>query len=170
MTPENAAYLLNFLLPTIENESQITRKVIGAILETKRDYKPDPNSRTALELAWHIAASDIWFLDGICNGQFNPGSDMPAEIKSVANVLAWYDKNFPAGLARLKALPAEKLAQVTDFLGFMKIPAVGYLMLLNNHAIHHRGQLATYLRPMGSKVPSIYGGSFDEPMKMEAGA
>jgi uncharacterized damage-inducible protein DinB len=34
---------------------------------------------------------------------------------------------------------------------------------LNNHSIHHRGELATYLRPMGSKVPSIYGGSYDEP-------
>ena len=29
-------------------------------------------------------------------------------------------------------------------------------------AIHHRGQLATYLRGMGAKVPSIYGPSADE--------
>ena len=30
--------------------------------------------------------------------------------------------------------------------------------------IHHRGQLSTYLRPMGSTVPSIYGPSADEGM------
>jgi uncharacterized damage-inducible protein DinB len=30
-------------------------------------------------------------------------------------------------------------------------------------AIHHRGQLSTYLRPMGAKVPSIYGPSGDDP-------
>ena len=30
-------------------------------------------------------------------------------------------------------------------------------------AIHHRGQLSTYLRPMGAKVPSIYGPSADDP-------
>jgi hypothetical protein len=30
--------------------------------------------------------------------------------------------------------------------------------------IHHRGQLSTYLRPMGSTVPQIYGPSADEPM------
>ena len=30
--------------------------------------------------------------------------------------------------------------------------------------IHHRGQLSTYLRPMGAKVPQIYGPSADEPM------
>ena len=29
--------------------------------------------------------------------------------------------------------------------------------------IHHRGQLSTYLRPMGSTVPQIYGPSADEP-------
>ena len=32
-------------------------------------------------------------------------------------------------------------------------------------AIHHRGQISTYLRPMGSKVPSIYGPSADDPGK-----
>ena len=28
--------------------------------------------------------------------------------------------------------------------------------------IHHRGQLSTYIRPMGGKVPSIYGPSADD--------
>jgi uncharacterized damage-inducible protein DinB len=43
------------------------------------------------------------------------------------------------------------------------MPVVFYLTFVNNHSIHHRGQLAAYLRPMGSKVPAIYGGSADEP-------
>ncbi len=30
-------------------------------------------------------------------------------------------------------------------------------------AIHHRGQLSSYLRPMGGKVPAIYGPSADDP-------
>ena len=51
------------------------------------------------------------------------------------------------------------------FFGVFNLPAVFYLGFLNNHSIHHRGELATYLRPMGSKVPSIYGGSFDEPFR-----
>jgi uncharacterized damage-inducible protein DinB len=36
-----------------------------------------------------------------------------------------------------------------------------YLNILLHHSIHHRGQLSTYLRPMGAKVPSIYGESYD---------
>ena len=45
----------------------------------------------------------------------------------------------------------------------MTAPNASYLGIATNHGIHHRGQLAAYLRPMGSKVPSIYGGSADEP-------
>ena len=39
----------------------------------------------------------------------------------------------------------------------------GLLWLFFFDAIHHRGQLSTYIRPMGGKVPSIYGPSADEP-------
>ena len=42
-------------------------------------------------------------------------------------------------------------------------PAFMYLSFVEKHSTHHRGQLSAYLRPMGSKVPSIYGGSADEP-------
>jgi uncharacterized damage-inducible protein DinB len=42
---------------------------------------------------------------------------------------------------------------------------VFYLGFMNNHSVHHRGALATYLRPMGAKIPSIYGGSYDEPFQ-----
>jgi uncharacterized damage-inducible protein DinB len=35
--------------------------------------------------------------------------------------------------------------------------ALGLLLDL----IHHRGQLSVYIRPMGGKVPSIYGPSAD---------
>jgi uncharacterized damage-inducible protein DinB len=62
-------------------------------------------------------------------------------------------------------LPGDKLTQNLSF-GPMNFPAVMFLDIMNRHSIHHRGQLSTYLRPMGSKVPAIYGGSADEPMKM----
>lgn len=44
------------------------------------------------------------------------------------------------------------------------MPAASFPGMANNHGVHHRGQLAAYLRAMGSKVPAIYGGSADEPM------
>ena len=83
--------------------------------------------------------------------------------KTVAELVDWYDQNFKRAAARVSALTPEQLATPIDFMGVFNLPAVSYLGFLNNHSIHHRGALATYLRPMGSKCPSIYGGSYDEP-------
>ena len=66
-----------------------------------------------------------------------------------------------AALKFALALDGSKLSQTIDFFG-MKMPAVQYMVFTLAHMVHHRGQLSTYLRPMGSRVPSIYGGSFDE--------
>jgi uncharacterized damage-inducible protein DinB len=42
-----------------------------------------------------------------------------------------------------------------------QFPAIAFIQLALNHTVHHRGQLSMYLRPMGAKVPSIYGESYD---------
>jgi uncharacterized damage-inducible protein DinB len=50
----------------------------------------------------------------------------------------------------------------------MEQPLGGFLWYLFFDAIHHRGQLSTYMiRPMGGKVPSIYGPSGDDPGRLE---
>jgi len=64
-------------------------------------------------------------------------------------------------MQKLEGLGGETLAKMVDFRGMFQLPAVGFLQLAMNHSIHHRGQLSMYLRPMGAKVPSIYGESYD---------
>ncbi len=164
MTADQAQALLELITGTIESESAGTRKVVKAI--TNRDYRPDPKSRTAWELAVHVTLSDIWFADSILNGAFawtgEPAT--PAEMTDVTAVAAWHERQLTDRLAKLRAMSAAHLLRDADFFGH-KAPAVTWLMIMNNHAVHHRGQLAAYLRPMGSKVPAIYGMSADEPMK-----
>jgi uncharacterized damage-inducible protein DinB len=166
LTPEMAAGFCAVMLDGVTRELEITKKVLAAIPDAKAQYKPDPNARTAWELAWHLANSDVQFLDGIANLNFT--METPAEKdkpKTVAELVDWYDKNFKRAAARVSALTPQQLATPIDFMGVFNLPAVSYLGFLNNHSIHHRGALATYLRPMGSKCPSIYGGSYDEPMQ-----
>jgi len=167
MQPEQATFLLNVLLPQIKNESKTTRRVLEAVPAGKSDYKPDPKAKSALELAWHLAHSEVWFMDGVANGEFSQGGgELPAEIKTPADIVAWYDKNFAAGFDRVSTLPPDKLVKVINFYNVFEHPAIMYLNFLVVHSVHHRGQLSTYLRPMGSKVPSIYGGSADEPFEI----
>jgi uncharacterized damage-inducible protein DinB len=90
--------------------------------------------------------------------------------QTIAEIVAWYGENLKRGIARVEALTTEQLMTPIDFAGVFNLPAVFYLGFLNNHSIHHRGELVTYLRPMGSKVPAIYGGSYDEPLQRPAPA
>jgi uncharacterized damage-inducible protein DinB len=164
ITPEFALAYRAIMLDGLANEVETTKKVLAAVPDGQRDYRPDPSARTAWELAWHIANTDIQFLDGIADLKFTMESPAEADKpKTSAELVAWYDQNFKRAADRVRALSPEQLLTPVDFYGVFNLPAEFYLRFLNNHSIHHRGQLATYLRPMGAKCPSIYGGSYDEP-------
>jgi uncharacterized damage-inducible protein DinB len=162
LKPEQALTLLHVTLPALKNEHRITQKVIEAIPLDKGDYRPEPNAMSALELAWHIAVSENTFLRTPPAGEFNPsGGARPESIRTSADVAQWYAENFAANFDRLTNLTPEQLLKVVDFRGVFVFPAVIYLDIGLRHSIHHRGQLSVYLRPMGAKVPSIYGESYD---------
>ena len=167
MSPEFALGYRAMMLDGIVREAEVTKKVIAAVPDAKADYRPDPNARTAKELAWHLANSDIQFLDGIADVKFSMESP-EHKPQTSAEIAAWYDANIKRGVARVQAMTPEQLLTPVNFYNVFNLPAVLYLGFLNNHSIHHRGELATYLRPMGSKVPSIYGGSYDEPFNPPA--
>jgi uncharacterized damage-inducible protein DinB len=165
MTPDQGKAAADMLATVWEGEFPATCAVIAAVKDDNRSYKPDPKSRTAWELATHLATADVWFVDSITKGAFewNPDAAKQAEsqFESVNDIVAFYKKTFPEKLAALRALPAEKSTEMLDFFGMMKMSRAQFIGFANNHSIHHRGQLAAYLRAMGSKVPNIYGPSAD---------
>ncbi|HZS08663.1 MAG TPA: DinB family protein [Blastocatellia bacterium] len=163
MTAEQSLFLRDFLLPAIEGEFATTKKVLAAVPDERADYRPDPKYRTARELAWHIVASELYFLEGIAKGSFEGGGEEPPNpTKSMAELIALYENGFRAGLEKVSQLGGEQLAKPINFFQVFNRPAVAYLTFLKDHTVHHRGQLSAYLRPMGAKVPAIYGPSGDE--------
>ncbi len=171
MQPHEAAFALDLMLPMIEDEVRTTRKVLAAVPQEHAEFRPEPRIRSAIELAWHLASSEAWFLEGLINGQFaSEEARMPKQMKTVADVLAYYERTMPPLVEQLRAMKPEELARETDFFGVDRRPAVAYLKELVVHSVHHRAQLALYLRLMGAKVPSIYGGSLDEPWQSAAEA
>jgi uncharacterized damage-inducible protein DinB len=168
-TPDFALGYRAMILDGLAREVETTKRVLAAVPEGKKDYRPDPCARTAWELAWHLANTDVQFMDGIADLKFTMGARPESEKpKTVAELVEWYDKNMQRSSDAVRALSGEQLMMPVGFMGVFNMPAAFYLGFLNNHSIHHRGELATYLRPMGSKVPSIYGGSFDEPFQAAA--
>lgn len=160
---DEARLLAGYLLAQLEQEMAATRRVLAALPAGSEDYSPDPRSMSALKLAWHIASAEKWFLDSILQGRFEAGdsSAIPADIRTGAEAAAWYEASLPASIAALRAAPAETFSRSLDFFGMIQAQGVDFLALALKHSIHHRGQLSAYLRPMGAKVPGIYGPSGD---------
>jgi uncharacterized damage-inducible protein DinB len=165
MTEETAKTIADFVLQQTEEEVATTRKLLAAVPAEQSSYKPSEKCMSALELASHIAASEAFFLRGVINGAFEWKQP---DFKTAAEVLAFYDETIPGLLAQARALPAEKFATQIK-VGPWNDPAVMYLTLNLKHGVHHRGQLSAYLRPMGAKVPSIYGPSADDAPQAAAG-
>jgi uncharacterized damage-inducible protein DinB len=167
--PDFAATFRNLMLDVIGREAEVTARVLAAVPDDSAGYRPAPDSRSAAEVAWHIAA-DVWFLDGIARREFevNPDQTHPNPTQSMAELGDWYVARVREALERLRAVPAEQLAAPLTLGGVAEqsgtaFPAFVYLLWAHTHTVHHRGQLAAYLRPMGAKVPGIYGPSRDEP-------
>jgi uncharacterized damage-inducible protein DinB len=161
MRPDQAEFLRNFYAVSFKNEHPVTRRVIEAIPADKANYRPDDIVKSGMDLAWHIVSAEHRFMAAVINGAFEFGGTRPDSVKTVRDVASWYGETFQRDLEQLSGLSADALLKIVDFRGLFQFPAVVYLQIGLHHSVHHRGQLSMYLRPMGAKVPSIYGESYD---------
>ncbi|MEP7273810.1 MAG: DinB family protein [Acidobacteriota bacterium] len=162
MDSKEARIVADFLIADFENEMQSTLGVIAAVPNDHLDYQPDTKSKTGLGLVRHLTLVDEWLLNVIASGEFAPPPDDSDScgIMNPADAIARYKERVPVALDRVRAMSGDKLGGVLDF-GVIKMPAINFLALTVKHSVHHRGQLSTYLRSMGGKVPEIYGPSAD---------
>jgi uncharacterized damage-inducible protein DinB len=145
-------------------EAPATRKVISRIPQDRSDYRPDPKARNAREIAWVIVREAIVLGEGISRGVIE-WAELPTPA-TVQEILDTYDRHHETLTKRMEnCSTAEWERQVPMMFGGQQVmSATGYEQAWGFlfDIIHHRGQLSTYLRPMGSTVPPIYGPTADE--------
>jgi len=140
-------------------ESTTTQKVLARIPEGS-DYRPDPKSRTAREIAWQIVCEEKMLIEALENGKAEwAPPPLPTTMKEVLDA---YETQSSGMEKRWKELPATRWDGELEFFGSQR-PASPMAWGFLFDIVHHRGQISTYLRPMGSTVPQIYGPSGDEP-------
>lgn len=162
MKPEHAKAVADVVTAQWEDEIAATVRVLSAVNDAGRDYRPDPKSRTAWEIASHLASADAFFTGAILQGHFDAASrEDEHRFQNTSDLVAFYESTVPANLKKLRTLSGEQLLEDLDFFGRMSKLRVKWIGFSLTHSIHHRGQLSAYLRPMGSRVPSIYGPSAD---------
>jgi len=147
-----------------EKEAPATRKVISRIPQNRSDYRADPKARNAREIAWLIVREEIVLGKGLQKGTLEWVEEpTPASINEILEVYDRHHDDVTKGLRDLD--PSRWAARVPfTFQGQEVMNETGYDNAWGFlfDIVHHRGQLSTYLRPMGSTVPAIYGPSADE--------
>jgi uncharacterized damage-inducible protein DinB len=139
-------------------------RVLRAIPDGQAEYRPHPRSTSAGDLVWLLASELRDACELIDHGEVNfELRPTPALSESIA----LYERNAEDLQKRLASVNDDAWGRNARFLvngaavweATLGDMLFGFLF----DAIHHRGQLSSYLRPMGGKVPSIYGPSGDDP-------
>ena len=148
-----------------KNEVPIFVRVFSAVPADRLSYRPHPRSTSAGDLVW-LLASELKDARVIAEKHELNFAMSPAP-SSLAEMIDAYKRNAAALGRKLAKLDGAAWAKKAKFLMDGKVAWEAALgdMLWGFHfdAIHHRGQLSSYIRPMGGKVPSIYGPSADDP-------
>jgi len=154
----------DFFKTCIENELAATVAIIEAMPNDKLDYRPHPNSRSAYEIAEHIIAHAFDFEVILTQEVCDECLVMPfKDSQEGSKLLRQY---WEKAIALVDAMDEDSFNTVNVELqvsgkSFVTIPRGSMMWFFLNDVIHHRGQLSTYIRPMGGKNPAIYGYSFD---------
>ena len=159
-------------LATWEQETHATMKLLNALPADQYDFAPDPGGRTLGQLAWHLAEIDGFISDGVVCGKFDfakklPGLERP---KTIAALAPTYMRVHGEAVARVAEMKPEAFDGMVPFMGRdMRAGDLLWFVLLH-HLIHHRGQLATYVRLAGGVTPGLYGPNREDMAAMRQGS
>src|SRR3984893_19465229 len=110
MSAPTSEFVLGYrdlMLDGLGREVETTKRVLPAVPDGKKDYRPDPCARTAWELAWHLANTDVQFLDGIADLKFTMASPAAEDKpKTIAEGVDWYEGKIKRGADRIRVLKA----------------------------------------------------------------
>jgi uncharacterized damage-inducible protein DinB len=155
---------LQFFKACFNNELNATRAILEALPSDRLDYKPHPVNRSAYEIAEHILGHMVDFKSMLENNVFDEtlvySFNSPAEAGARFSELAeLVNKSLDSATdASWENEPVELKINGNSIL---TIPRMQMMWFFFFDVIHHRGQLSSYIRPMGGKNPAVYGYSAD---------
>lgn len=165
---ENPMSIGAMFLPEFEHEAANTRKVLERIPEAMWTWRPHPKSWTTVELATHVANLFDWAVVTLQSDSLDLASaKIDKTTDSRRDLLELLDNNVAAACSAIAEATDEQLVKPWTLLKegqtVFSMPRATLLRtFVLNHVIHHRAQVATYLRLNDVPVPGLYGPSADE--------
>ncbi|HWK12049.1 MAG TPA: DinB family protein [Vicinamibacterales bacterium] len=153
-----------YYLECLKAEKPKFVRVLKAVPSDQTAYRPHPRSTCTGDLVWLLASE----LRDACEiAERGEVAFTPAAAPPIAEAIDAYERNIDdliGCVARMDDAAWDRKARfIVDGNVAWEAPAGEMLFGFLFDAIHHRGQLSSYLRPMGAKVPAIYGPSADDP-------
>jgi uncharacterized damage-inducible protein DinB len=145
-------------------------RIFKALPVDRLDYRPHPRSRSAEELVALLVSAQQGCIE-LCKSRKSMYSGLrwqePGSFGTRDKMISTYERDHESLAIALDRLDDNDwnhqawLIQGTEEI-LLKDSVGGLLWIYLFDSVHHRGQLSAYVRPMGGKVPSIYGPSADE--------
>jgi uncharacterized damage-inducible protein DinB len=160
--------IIDGLLLELEQETEVTRRVLERVPNDKLDWRPHPKARPLGQLALHIATVPGGVAELVMSGTKVQAPDFAdPSPQSAAELVPALEESISKAKKVLTGISDEDLMKTWSLMVGDKevfaIPRVGMLRsIMLNHWYHHRGQLSVYLRELDVPIPSIYGPSADE--------
>jgi uncharacterized damage-inducible protein DinB len=153
-----------FFVKRWESELPAFGKVLRALPADQLAYRPHERSTTAGDLAWQLA-EEQHVLAGLLETGAITWVTRPRP-ETLDEIVAAWDAATEELRQKLNGLDEAKCDGSADFIigeqSAWKDTVGNMLWGFLFDMVHHRGQLSTYIRPMGGKVPAIYGPSADD--------
>ncbi len=153
-----------FLQNMLTHERGLFVNVVNAVVEDGLEHRPDPKARSARELVEHLIGHNLDLVELIDDGVIHHRNQVPFD--SIDDAVQQLDDSFGTVIDKLGTVDEAQWMELGTFYAgdqvVMEAPRQQLAWMMFLDSVHHRGQLSTHLRPMGSKVPAIYGPSADD--------
>lgn len=151
-----------FYLERRRAELPVFVRVLRSLPADRLSYKPHERCPSAEQLAWTLTSELRACVEVAKKGRTEWRQEAPPPFDSMLELFERWSEEL---LELVEAMAESSWEKVAQFFYGGKVvseqPVGQFLWFILFDAIHHRGQLAAYLRPMGGTVPSIYGPSAD---------
>jgi uncharacterized damage-inducible protein DinB len=156
--------LRDFYLARMKQEAPVFQHVLKALPADALSYKPHEKSPSAEQLVYTIASGRAASVELIDTQRIERTKIAPPPLNEMIALVERANAQLMERVPKMDDAAWNQKGKLYFDGKLMMEPVVGeFLWFLLFDGIHHRGQLSAYMRPMGAKVPSIYGPSADDP-------
>lgn len=160
--------IISILLKELNNEGEITRKMLSIVPNDKYDWKPHEKSMSVKQLATHIAELPGWFglVLNTTELDFAATPYTPEEIGNTTDLMAYFERELTEGKTQLEAANESQLNDTWTLRSgdqvYTQSDKYDMLRTILCQMTHHRAQMGVYLRLLNIPIPGSYGPSADE--------